>query len=185
MGLADVMDSRAPRPRRAHARRLSAPLHRAAWGNRMSPASSRATSFGSRSPKGFTEVSTELAKHYRKLRIDVLTSTCVESIDESGPQVRAAVTGKGGNHRAGCRRASVSSNNAPARRSRRSYQPLRNRAELAPLWWPDARPWRRRGRSCRNRRRTCRRGRRGPRGRRRRCTGAAHRRSARPPRLRG
>lgn len=42
------------------------------------------------------EVSTELAKQYRKLGIDVLTSTRVESIDESGPQVRVTVTGKDG-----------------------------------------------------------------------------------------
>ncbi|MEV8565262.1 dihydrolipoyl dehydrogenase [Streptomyces sp. NPDC051322] len=42
------------------------------------------------------EVSAELAKQYRKLGIDVLTSTRVESIDESGPQVRVAVTGKDG-----------------------------------------------------------------------------------------
>ncbi|WP_329415092.1 dihydrolipoyl dehydrogenase [Streptomyces sp. NBC_00704] len=42
------------------------------------------------------EVSAELAKQYRKLGIDVLTSTRVESIDESGPQVRVTVTGKDG-----------------------------------------------------------------------------------------
>ncbi|MET9699563.1 dihydrolipoyl dehydrogenase [Streptomyces sp. NPDC006529] len=42
------------------------------------------------------EVSAELAKQYRRLGIDVLTSTRVESIDESGPQVRVAVTGKDG-----------------------------------------------------------------------------------------
>ncbi len=42
------------------------------------------------------EVSTELAKQYRKLGIDVLTSTRVESIDESGPRVRVTVTGKDG-----------------------------------------------------------------------------------------
>ncbi|MFC7264061.1 dihydrolipoyl dehydrogenase [Streptomyces lutosisoli] len=43
------------------------------------------------------EISAELAKQYRKLGIDVLTSTRVESIDESGPQVRVTVTGKDGN----------------------------------------------------------------------------------------
>ncbi|MFD3547345.1 dihydrolipoyl dehydrogenase [Streptomyces sp. NPDC058655] len=42
------------------------------------------------------EVSAELAKQYRRLGIDVLTSTRVESIDESGPQVRITVTGKDG-----------------------------------------------------------------------------------------
>ncbi|MCQ9131761.1 MULTISPECIES: dihydrolipoyl dehydrogenase [Streptomyces] len=42
------------------------------------------------------EISAELAKQYRKLGIDVLTSTRVESIDESGPQVRVTVTGKDG-----------------------------------------------------------------------------------------
>ncbi|MFK8910046.1 dihydrolipoyl dehydrogenase [Streptomyces sp. YS-3] len=42
------------------------------------------------------DVSAELAKQYRKLGIDVLTSTRVESIDESGAQVRVTVTGKDG-----------------------------------------------------------------------------------------
>ncbi|WP_340374823.1 dihydrolipoyl dehydrogenase [Streptomyces sp. SS7] len=42
------------------------------------------------------EVSAELARQYRKLGIDVLTSTRVDSIDESGPQVRVTVTGKDG-----------------------------------------------------------------------------------------
>ncbi|MFG2502954.1 dihydrolipoyl dehydrogenase [Streptomyces sp. NPDC048441] len=42
------------------------------------------------------DVSAELAKQYRKLGIDVLTSTRVESIDESGEQVRVTVTGKDG-----------------------------------------------------------------------------------------
>ncbi|MBM7170507.1 dihydrolipoyl dehydrogenase [Streptomyces sp. G44] len=42
------------------------------------------------------DVSKELAKQYRKLGIDVLTSTRVESIDESGEQVRVTVTGKDG-----------------------------------------------------------------------------------------
>jgi len=43
------------------------------------------------------EVSAELARQYRKLGIDVLTSTRVDGIDESGPQVRVTVTGKDGN----------------------------------------------------------------------------------------
>lgn len=42
------------------------------------------------------DVSKELAKQYRRLGIDVLTSTRVESIDESGEQVRVTVTGKDG-----------------------------------------------------------------------------------------
>ncbi|MFG2617144.1 dihydrolipoyl dehydrogenase [Streptomyces sp. NPDC048507] len=42
------------------------------------------------------DVSAELAKQYRKLGIDVLTSTRVESIDESGPLVRVSVTGPDG-----------------------------------------------------------------------------------------
>ncbi|MFD4261964.1 dihydrolipoyl dehydrogenase [Streptomyces sp. NPDC058534] len=42
------------------------------------------------------EVSAELARQYRKLGINVLTSTRVESIDESGPQVRVTVSGKDG-----------------------------------------------------------------------------------------
>ncbi|MFF9277330.1 dihydrolipoyl dehydrogenase [Streptomyces griseosporeus] len=42
------------------------------------------------------EVSTELAKQYRRLGIDVLTSTRVDAIDESGPQVRVTVTAKDG-----------------------------------------------------------------------------------------
>ncbi|MFH8793336.1 dihydrolipoyl dehydrogenase [Streptomyces sp. NPDC017941] len=42
------------------------------------------------------DVSKELAKQYRKLGIDVLTSTRVESIDESGEQVRVTVTAKDG-----------------------------------------------------------------------------------------
>ncbi|MEU9144223.1 dihydrolipoyl dehydrogenase [Streptomyces sp. NPDC048349] len=45
------------------------------------------------------DVSKELAKQYRKLGIDVLTSTRVESIDESGPRVRVTVTGKDGAQR--------------------------------------------------------------------------------------
>ncbi|GAA3183259.1 MULTISPECIES: dihydrolipoyl dehydrogenase [Streptomyces] len=45
------------------------------------------------------EVSAELARRYRKLGIDVLTATRVESIDESGPQVRTTVTGKDGTSR--------------------------------------------------------------------------------------
>ncbi|MFG3181419.1 MULTISPECIES: dihydrolipoyl dehydrogenase [Streptomyces] len=42
------------------------------------------------------EVSAELAKQYRRLGIDVLTSTRVDSVDESGEQVRVTVTGKDG-----------------------------------------------------------------------------------------
>ncbi|MEE1754300.1 dihydrolipoyl dehydrogenase [Streptomyces sp. SP18CS02] len=42
------------------------------------------------------DVSAELAKQYRKLGIDVLTSTRVETIDESGPRVRVTVTAKDG-----------------------------------------------------------------------------------------
>ncbi|MYY10123.1 dihydrolipoyl dehydrogenase [Streptomyces sp. SID4919] len=42
------------------------------------------------------DVSAELARQYRKLGIDVLTSTRVDSIDESGPQVQVTVTGKDG-----------------------------------------------------------------------------------------
>ncbi|KAA2260465.1 dihydrolipoyl dehydrogenase [Solihabitans fulvus] len=41
------------------------------------------------------EVSAELAKRYRKLGVDVLTSTRVESIDESGPKVRVTVSKDG------------------------------------------------------------------------------------------
>ncbi|MFC5906617.1 dihydrolipoyl dehydrogenase [Streptacidiphilus monticola] len=42
------------------------------------------------------EVSKELEKRYRKLGIDVLTSTRVDSIDDSGAKVRVTVTGKDG-----------------------------------------------------------------------------------------
>ncbi|MGW3494803.1 dihydrolipoyl dehydrogenase [Streptomyces sp. NPDC001020] len=42
------------------------------------------------------EVSAELARQYRRLGIDVLTSTRVDAIDESGPQVRVTVIGKDG-----------------------------------------------------------------------------------------
>ncbi|WP_328874676.1 dihydrolipoyl dehydrogenase [Streptomyces sp. NBC_00287] len=45
------------------------------------------------------EVSAELARQYRKLGIDVLASTRVDAIDESGPQVRVTVTGKDGTPR--------------------------------------------------------------------------------------
>ncbi|BCB91540.1 dihydrolipoyl dehydrogenase [Phytohabitans suffuscus] len=41
------------------------------------------------------EVSTELAKRYRRLGIDVLTSTRVESITDSGPSVQVAVSRDG------------------------------------------------------------------------------------------
>jgi len=42
------------------------------------------------------DVSKELAKRYRKLGVQVLTSTRVESIDDSGDQVTVTVTGKDG-----------------------------------------------------------------------------------------
>ncbi|WP_433543788.1 dihydrolipoyl dehydrogenase (plasmid) [Streptomyces sp. CA-294286] len=42
------------------------------------------------------DVSAELARQYRKLGIEVLTSTRVESIDESGAQVKVTVSGKDG-----------------------------------------------------------------------------------------
>ncbi|MDF2265186.1 dihydrolipoyl dehydrogenase [Streptomyces coacervatus] len=42
------------------------------------------------------EVSAELAKQYRRLGVDVLTSTRVDAIDESGPQVRVTVTAQDG-----------------------------------------------------------------------------------------
>ncbi|WP_327308428.1 dihydrolipoyl dehydrogenase [Streptomyces sp. NBC_01298] len=42
------------------------------------------------------EVSAELARQYRRLGIEVLTSTRVDAIDESGHQVRVSVTGKDG-----------------------------------------------------------------------------------------
>ncbi|NGO10436.1 dihydrolipoyl dehydrogenase [Streptomyces sp. HC44] len=48
-------------------------------------------------PTEDADVSAELARQYRKLGIDVLTSTRVEAIDESGEQVRVTVTGKDGN----------------------------------------------------------------------------------------
>jgi len=41
------------------------------------------------------EVSTELAKRYKKLGVEVRTGTRVESIDESGPKVRVTVTKDG------------------------------------------------------------------------------------------
>ncbi|RZQ59687.1 dihydrolipoyl dehydrogenase [Amycolatopsis suaedae] len=41
------------------------------------------------------EVSKELARRYRKLGVEVLTSTKVESIDESGEKVRVTVSAKG------------------------------------------------------------------------------------------
>lgn len=46
------------------------------------------------------EVSAELAKKFLKLGIDVLTTTRVEPIDESGPQVRVTVTAKDGDQQA-------------------------------------------------------------------------------------
>ncbi|SNX64869.1 dihydrolipoamide dehydrogenase [Streptomyces sp. TLI_55] len=45
------------------------------------------------------EISAELARQYRKLGIDVLTSTRVDAIDESGPQVRVTVTAKDGSQK--------------------------------------------------------------------------------------
>jgi dihydrolipoamide dehydrogenase len=41
------------------------------------------------------DVSAELAKRYRKLGVEVMTSTRVESIDESGPKVRVTVSKNG------------------------------------------------------------------------------------------
>ncbi|MFI0354773.1 dihydrolipoyl dehydrogenase [Actinomadura sp. 9N407] len=48
-------------------------------------------------PNEDADVSKELAKRYRKLGVDVLTSTRVDSIDDSGPKVKVTVTGKDGN----------------------------------------------------------------------------------------
>ncbi|MFD7696139.1 dihydrolipoyl dehydrogenase [Streptomyces sp. NPDC059805] len=45
------------------------------------------------------EVSAELAKQYRRLGIEVLTSTRVDAVDDSGDQVRVTVTGKDGAQR--------------------------------------------------------------------------------------
>ncbi|MER5912424.1 dihydrolipoyl dehydrogenase [Streptomyces sp. NPDC001982] len=45
------------------------------------------------------EVSAELAKQYRRLGIEVLTSTRVDGIDESGAQVRVTVAGPDGTQR--------------------------------------------------------------------------------------
>ncbi|MFI9610139.1 dihydrolipoyl dehydrogenase [Streptomyces sp. NPDC052023] len=47
-------------------------------------------------PTEDADVSAELARQYRKLGIDVMTSTRVDAIDESGPQVRVTVTAKDG-----------------------------------------------------------------------------------------
>ncbi|GAA2434076.1 dihydrolipoyl dehydrogenase [Actinomadura vinacea] len=47
-------------------------------------------------PNEDAEVSKELAKRYRKLGVDVLTSTRVDSIDDSGAKVKVTVTGKNG-----------------------------------------------------------------------------------------
>jgi dihydrolipoamide dehydrogenase len=47
-------------------------------------------------PSEDAEVSKELARRYRKLGIDVLTSTRVDAIDDSGDKVRVTVTGKDG-----------------------------------------------------------------------------------------
>ncbi|MEW2356677.1 dihydrolipoyl dehydrogenase [Spirillospora sp. NPDC029432] len=48
-------------------------------------------------PNEDADVSKELAKRYRKLGVDVLTSTRVDAIDDSGPKVKVTVTGKDGN----------------------------------------------------------------------------------------
>ncbi|MFJ1598120.1 dihydrolipoyl dehydrogenase [Streptomyces sp. NPDC088261] len=45
------------------------------------------------------DVSAELARRYRKLGIEVLTSTRVDRIDESGPRVQVTVTAKDGSSR--------------------------------------------------------------------------------------
>ncbi|MFJ2647835.1 dihydrolipoyl dehydrogenase [Streptomyces sp. NPDC087420] len=45
------------------------------------------------------DISGELAKRYRQLGIEVLTSTRVERIDESGPRVQVTVTAKDGSSR--------------------------------------------------------------------------------------
>nr|WP_225993537.1 dihydrolipoyl dehydrogenase [Actinomadura rudentiformis] len=47
-------------------------------------------------PNEDADVSKELAKRYRKLGIDVLTSTRVDAIDDSGDKVKVTVTGKDG-----------------------------------------------------------------------------------------
>ncbi|WP_030169762.1 dihydrolipoyl dehydrogenase [Spirillospora albida] len=47
-------------------------------------------------PNEDADISKELAKRYRKLGVDVLTSTRVDSIDDSGDKVKVTVTGKDG-----------------------------------------------------------------------------------------
>ncbi|WP_067490089.1 dihydrolipoyl dehydrogenase [Actinomadura hibisca] len=47
-------------------------------------------------PNEDADVSKELAKRYRKLGVEVLTSTRVDSIDDSGDKVKVTVTGKDG-----------------------------------------------------------------------------------------
>ncbi|TYK52897.1 dihydrolipoyl dehydrogenase [Actinomadura decatromicini] len=47
-------------------------------------------------PNEDAEISKELAKRYRKLGVDVLTSTRVDAIDDSGDKVKVTVTGKDG-----------------------------------------------------------------------------------------
>ncbi|MBB1261990.1 dihydrolipoyl dehydrogenase [Streptomyces alkaliterrae] len=42
------------------------------------------------------DVSKELARHYKKLGVKVLTSTRVDAIDDSGPKVKVTVTGEDG-----------------------------------------------------------------------------------------
>ncbi|SNR26665.1 dihydrolipoyl dehydrogenase [Actinomadura mexicana] len=50
-------------------------------------------------PNEDADVSKELAKRYRKLGVDVLTSTRVDAIDDSGEKVKVTVTGKDGAQR--------------------------------------------------------------------------------------
>ncbi|MFF5258366.1 dihydrolipoyl dehydrogenase [Actinomadura viridis] len=50
-------------------------------------------------PNEDADVSKELAKRYRKLGVDVLTSTRVDAIDDSGDKVKVTVTGKDGEQR--------------------------------------------------------------------------------------
>ncbi|GAA3293314.1 dihydrolipoyl dehydrogenase [Streptomyces cinereospinus] len=47
-------------------------------------------------PTEDADVSAELARQYRRLGIDVMTSTRVDALDESGPQVRVTVTAEDG-----------------------------------------------------------------------------------------
>ncbi|WP_419996338.1 dihydrolipoyl dehydrogenase [Streptomyces boninensis] len=47
-------------------------------------------------PTEDADVSKELLKHYKKLGVNVMTSTRVDAIDDSGPKVKVTVTGKDG-----------------------------------------------------------------------------------------